>query len=171
MCFISFHRGKRKMLRACLRLDELVFIPGSLPSRMTAPLVDLFSSFCSPLKFLHVDSFSLPPHSFIPMAVLLFALQRLSYVCVYLCRLLSLPILLYLTLLWSHGSKELRYLWLRYRTDEPRDRLPTLKGYDCRKRPDLGREIQQVVTHVKTRGRVSPCTSSPARPGRLGKCW
>jgi hypothetical protein len=41
----------------------------------------------SPLKFLRVDSFSLLPHSFILMFVLLFALRRLSYVCVYFCRL------------------------------------------------------------------------------------
>lgn len=34
---------------------------------------------------------SFPPHSFIPMFVLLFALPRLNYVCVYLCRLTLVP--------------------------------------------------------------------------------
>ena len=35
--------------------------------------------------------FSIPPHSFIPMFVLLFALPRFNYVCVYLCRLTLVP--------------------------------------------------------------------------------
>ena len=109
------------------------------------------SPFCSPLKFLHVDSFPFPPHSFIPMVVLLFALQRLSYVCVYLCRLLSLPILVYLTLSWSHGSEEFRYLWLRERTDELGHLLTIPEGDDGRKRPDLqGRDIEEIARHVKT---------------------
>ena len=54
---------------------------------MASSLADPFFQPLPPLNFSHVDSFSVPPHSFIPMFVLLFALSRFSYVCVYLCRL------------------------------------------------------------------------------------
>lgn len=70
---------------------------GIYPRFLFPPLVWLlpwqtcFSPFCPPLKFLPVDSFSLPPHSFILVFVLLFALRRLSYVCVYFCRLTLVP--------------------------------------------------------------------------------
>lgn len=148
MCFISFQCGKRKTLRACLGLDGLVFIPGS-PSPMTTSLVDLFFSSYSPLKFLLVDSFSLPPQSFIPWSScsllsegsVMYTSIRVDY--------LSLPILLYLILSGSHGLEELRHLWLWDRTNELCDRLTVLKGYDGRKRSDLDREIEEIMTHVK----------------------
>ena len=77
-------------LRACLGLDGAVFIQGSHPFSYGCSLgrpVFLPSA----LKFLRVDSFSLPPHSFILMFVLLFAIRKLSYVRVYFCRLTLVP--------------------------------------------------------------------------------
>lgn len=88
VCFISFHRGKRETLWVYIEPDSVVFIPGFFPFSYSyfvrRPVFLLLNSS-------RVDSFSIQPHSFIPMFVLLFALPRLGYVCVYLCRLLSLP--------------------------------------------------------------------------------
>jgi len=57
-----------------------VFFPSPMSTPSSADRFFSSSSF-------RVDSSSFPPHSFISMFVLLFALQRLGYVCVYLCRL------------------------------------------------------------------------------------